>query len=94
LGNDNGERVKTLDYILSQQAREQLARFGRAQIQEEWILLALTDPDYGDQDPRTSARRVWKRIPEYGNRALRVVYNSDKQPPVIITVFFDRSYKG
>lgn len=78
---------------MSQHAAAELNKPGRSQIQQEWIKLALTEPDYSDKDERTNTIRVWKRIPEYGNRALRVVYNPDKCPPVVVTVFFDRSFK-
>ncbi len=82
-----------MDYILSQHAIEELQRSGRSQIKEEWIQRTLTTPDYSDLDTRTNTIRVWKRIPEYGNRALRVVYNPNKKPVVIVTVFFDRGFK-
>ncbi|BAW97736.1 hypothetical protein NIES970_26920 [[Synechococcus] sp. NIES-970] len=80
--------------ILSHHAHEVLQRSDRNCIDPAWIQRALAEPDYVDRDERTNALRVWKRIPEYGNRALRVVYNPEKQPPVIITVFFDRGFKG
>jgi hypothetical protein len=82
-----------LDYILSQHAEKALNHPGRQQIQKEWIGRALEDPDYSDRDQRTNTIRVWKRIPEYGDRALRVVYNPDKRLSVVVTVFFDRSFK-
>lgn len=86
-------QVKLLDYVFSKHAENELNKAGRSQIKKEWIERTLTDPDYTDKDPRTNANRAWKRIPEYGNRFLRVVYNLDKQPIVIVTVFFDRSFK-
>ena len=82
-----------MDYILSQHAFEQLQKSGRSQIREEGIKLALTTPDYSELDSRTNTIRVWKRIPDYGDRALGVVYNPHKQPVVIVTVFFDRGFK-
>jgi hypothetical protein len=82
-----------LDYVLSKHAEDELNKPSRAQIQREWIERALSNPDYSDSDLRTNTLRVWKRIPEYGNRALRVVYSPDKQPPVVVTAFFDRSFK-
>jgi Domain of unknown function (DUF4258) len=82
-----------LDYVLSQHAERELSKPGRSQIQREWIERALSNPDYSDSDSRANTLRVWKRIPEYGNRALRVVYNAEKHPLVIVTVFFDRSFK-
>jgi hypothetical protein len=82
-----------LDYVLSHHAEKELKKPGRLQIEREWIDRTLSDPDYSESDLRKNTVRMWKRIPEYGNRALRVVYNPDKQPPVVVTVFFDRSFK-
>ncbi|WP_315862049.1 DUF4258 domain-containing protein [Picosynechococcus sp. NKBG042902] len=100
--NDKNRRLRGISpmanplngYVLSIHAQEVLQRSERQTIEPEWIQRALDNPDYSDWDDRTNAVRVWKRIPEYGDRALRVVYNPDKQPPVIVTVFFDRSFKG
>lgn len=39
-------------------------------------------------------RYAFKRIPDFGNRVLRVVYNETVDPPVIVTVCFDRTMKG
>ena len=83
-----------MDFVLSKHAADELNKAGRSQIQQEWIKRALTTPDYSDRDNRTNTIRVWKRIPEFGNRALRVVYNPNTQPITVVTVFFDRRYKG
>jgi hypothetical protein len=83
-----------LDFTLSQHADDELQKAGRSQIKLEWIQRALNNPDYSDRDDRTKTIRVWKRIPEYENRALRVVYNPDTEPIIVVTVFFDRRYKG
>lgn len=82
-----------MDFVLSQHADDELNKAGRSQIQQEWIHRTLTTPDHTDRDNRTNTVRVWKRIPEFGNRALRVVYNPDPDPIIIVTVFFDRGYK-
>ena len=34
------------------------------------------------------------RIPEFGNRVLRVVVNTAFVPPRVVSVFFDRKMKG
>ena len=83
-----------MDFTLSQHADDELQKAGRSQIKLEWIQRALNNPDYSDRDDRTKTIRVWKRIPEYENRALRVVYNPDTEPIIVVTVFFDRRYKG
>jgi hypothetical protein len=83
-----------LDFVLSKHAADELNKAGRSQIQQEWIYRALNDPDFSDRDNRTNTIRVWKCIPEFGNRALRVVYNPNTKPITVVTVFFDRRYKG
>ncbi len=83
-----------MDFTLSQHADDELQKAGRSQIKLEWIQRTLNNPDYSDRDDRTKTIRVWKRIPEYENRALRVVYNPDTEPIIVVTVFFDRRYKG
>ena len=82
-----------MDFILSKHAADELNKAGRSQIQHEWIHRTLTNPDHTNRDKRTDTIRVWKRIPEYGNRALRVVYNPNTEPIIVVTVFFDRGYK-
>jgi hypothetical protein len=83
----------SLNYVLSDHAKEELNKPGRQQIKGEWIGRALSYPDHSDEDSRTNYLRVWKRIPEYGNRALKVVYLPNTQPIFVITVFFDRGFK-
>lgn len=39
-------------------------------------------------------RYALKRIPDFGDRVLRVIYNATTEPPVIMTVYFDRTMKG
>ena len=87
------QEVNHLLFRLTKHASEELAKPGRQQIQLKWIEQALENPDYQDTDARSNAIRVWKRIPEYENRALRVVYNPQTQPISVITVFFDRNFK-
>ena len=82
-----------MDFILSKHAADELNKAPRSQIKQEWIHRTLTTPENLDQDNRTNTIRVWKRIPEFGNRALRVVYNPDTEPITVVTVFFDRGYK-
>lgn len=67
-------------------ARDMLRERG---ITEEWVLRTINDPD------RTLAENdgmihYIKVIPEQSGRFLRVVLNSDVQPPRVVTVFFDR----
>jgi hypothetical protein len=49
-----------------------------------------TEP--GKVDP--SLTHALGRIPEHGDRVLRVVYNGNVDPPRIVTAYFDRGQKG
>lgn len=65
------------------------------QIQLAWIARTLiqptqTEPD-ADDPQLVHALSV---IPEFGDRVLRVIYNRTKQPPHVVTAFFDRGMKG
>ena len=82
-----------MDFILTSHAEKVLASNERQNIQRDWIERVLTEPDYTDRDSRNGRIRVWKRIPENGNRALRVVCEPDSRPIEVVTVFFDRGYK-
>lgn len=64
------------------------------QIQHEWIALCLENPDLREPDPKDSELELfYRKIPEYGNRVLRVVVNTKLAPWTIVTVFFDRRMK-
>lgn len=79
-------------YILSNHAKERILERG---IQEKWIEDALSAPQLTDIDSRDSSIHiVWKKISEFGNRVLRVCYNPNTDPIIIVTVFFDRSMRG
>jgi hypothetical protein len=39
-------------------------------------------------------RHALARIPERGDRVLRVVYNVDTDPPRVVTAYFDRRQRG
>lgn len=43
---------------------------------------------------RPALRHALARIPERGNRVLRVVYNVDVNPPRVVTAYFDRRQRG
>jgi Domain of unknown function (DUF4258) len=60
-------------------------------IEEEWISRTIVEPDAAEVDPRQSdVRRVFRSIPENGNRILRVVYTSIGDTIRVVTAFFDR----
>lgn len=65
------------------------------QINTAWIERVLENPDRtepGKADP--SLTHALGRIPEHGDRVLRVVYNARVDPPRIVTAYFDRGQKG
>ena len=60
-----------------------------------WVELALsraerTEPDRFDP----SLEHALVRIPERGDRVLRVVYNPSHKPPMVVTAYFDRRQRG
>jgi hypothetical protein len=65
------------------------------QIRLIWVEQTLSVPtrtEVDADDPQlTHALGV---IPEFGDRVLRVIYNRSKNPPHIVTAFFDRGMKG
>ena len=62
-------------------------------IQPAWIELTLNDPEKVN-DKSDGTRHFLRRIPEHGNRWLRIVVNVQSKPNKAITVFFDRGVKG
>lgn len=79
-------------FVLSNHAQERAVQRG---IREQWIEETILNPQQTEIDPVNSkALRAWRKIPERNNSILRVVYNPETTPFVVITVFFDRSMKG
>ena len=63
----------------------------RAIIREEWIRQVIDYPDSEEVQEDGRIRR-WSRIPEMGNRYLRVVLLPDGE--TVHNAFFDRRYKA
>lgn len=79
-------------YQLSAHAQQVIAA---RQIALQWIVSVLQAPQRIEpdaEDPELS--HALARIPEYGDRVLRVVYNKTTQPWRIVTVYFDRSQRN
>lgn len=55
----------------------------------EWAERALADPEMTEKHDDGTTHYI-KRIPEFGNRWLRVVVNETEIPARRVTVFFDR----
>ena len=75
-------------YIVSRHLRGYLKE-ERSYIKPKWISLAIREPDFVEERSEEEVR-MWKRIPEFGNKFLRVVVNLKSK--VIITAFFDRRF--
>jgi Domain of unknown function (DUF4258) len=57
----------------------------------EWIEAVVASPDRAEPDPRDPAlTRLFKAIPDFGHRVLRVVYRPDGDDILVITAHFDR----
>lgn len=69
---------------------EESLREERTEILVEWIYATIRHPDYQVEVSEVEVR-YWKQIEEFGNRYLRVVDNP--QTKVVITAFFDRSFR-
>lgn len=60
----------------------------------EWVERAILDPDRTEDDPSgPDVRRSFKRIPEAGDRIIRVVHRPDGAGILVITAFLDRGAK-
>lgn len=63
----------------------------RPYIKKEWCEMVVGSREYVEKQP-DGRYRFWKRIPEYGNRFLRIVTLPDQK--TIHNAFFDRNFKG
>jgi len=81
-----------MDFELTRHASRMI---DRRNIRENWIDRTLEDPDLvePDEDDPSLEHRL-RVIPEYEDRVLRVIINTEVEPPKLVTVFFDRTMKG
>ena len=64
-------------------------------IRREWVELVVSEPVIRTSDPNDpEVERFFRRIPEQGNRVLRVAINTHVAPWRVVSVFFDRSMRG
>jgi hypothetical protein len=60
-----------------------------------WIESTLANPERIEPDRGdASLKHALARIPERGDRVLRVVYNASYAPPLVVTAYFDRGQRG
>jgi hypothetical protein len=77
-----------MDYVLTEHARDALARRNIPLI---WVERALHTPEMTEADSvDADLEHHLVRIPEFGNRMLRVIVNVKKVPPHVVTAFIDR----
>jgi hypothetical protein len=61
----------------------------------EWLEQTLREPELKVADPTDATlERRYRKIPEHGNRVLRVVVSTAVAPERLVSVYFDRTMKG
>jgi hypothetical protein len=81
-----------MDYTLTDHALDAVAK---RKILLEWLERTLGDPQRVELDATDPAlEHRLAVIPEYGNRALRVIVNRSVDPMRVVTLFFDRKMRG
>jgi len=81
-----------MNYHLTEHARDALEK---RRIPPEWMERALDAPEWTQKDPIDEGlEHRLVRIPEFGDRVLRVIANIKAAPPRIVTVYFDRRRTG
>jgi hypothetical protein len=77
-----------MDYVLTEHAQDVLEK---RQIPIAWVEQALTRPELTENDlVDLDLEHRLACIPEFENRVLRVIVNTKKTPPHVVTAFFDR----
>ena len=65
------------------------------QIDLEWLARTLGQPQLRTPDPDDpQVERFFLRIPEFGDRVLRVAANTAVEPWRVVSVFFDRGMRN
>ncbi len=64
-------------------------------IPRDWVETVMTEPALRTPDPNDpEVERFYRRIPEHGDRVLRVAVNTRVAPWRVVSVFFDRRMRG
>ena len=81
-----------MDYILTQHARDALAK---RKIDVEWLERTLAHPKRIEPDKTDPAlEHRLAIISERGDRVLRIIVNKSESPILVVTLFFDRKMRG
>jgi Domain of unknown function (DUF4258) len=81
-----------MNYEMTKHAQKALEE---REILVEWMERALSTPELILPDPEdATVEQHFRRIPEFGNRVLRVAVNTAVEPNRVVSVFFDRTMKG
>jgi hypothetical protein len=81
-----------MNYELTQHTRDVIEE---RQISIDWLERALASPtliEASITDPELESR--FAKIPEFGDRVLRVIVNTQVVPERVVSVYFDRRMKG
>jgi len=81
-----------MKYELTQHARDVIEE---RQISIDWLERALLNPtliETSETDPELESR--FAKVPEFGDRVLRVVVNRLVVPQRVVSVYFDRKMRG
>lgn len=83
-----GDEMTSKPLFLTAHARRSVLE---REIDLSWIELTIADPDRSEPDPlRPGVERRFRRIPEFGDRILRVALVESPAEIRILTAFFDR----
>ncbi len=81
-----------MNYEMTKHARKALEE---RDVLIEWLERTLSAPELVLPDPEdATVERHFRRIPEFGDRVLRVAVNTAVEPRRVVSVFFDRTMKG
>jgi hypothetical protein len=61
-------------------------------IERAWMEATLSEPDQTENAADGTVHDL-RRVEEFGQRCLRVVVNPRTEPPLVVTLFFDRRVK-
>ncbi len=65
------------------------------EISLDWVKRVMEQPDgIVPDDADAELLHALGKVPEFGDRVLRVVYNHKVQPWKVVTMYFDRAMKG